>query len=89
MRVDLRSDTVTKPNPAMLEAMMSAKVGDDVYNEDPSVKSQIDQLENDIELLNHSISKNIKKYRSHFNPQWGQMMRAGNEESRFADQVEK
>lgn len=39
MRVDLRSDTVTKPTPAMLEAMMNAKVGDDVYNEDPSVNA--------------------------------------------------
>jgi threonine aldolase len=28
--IDLRSDTVTRPSPAMLEAMMQAKVGDDV-----------------------------------------------------------
>ncbi|WP_315853178.1 threonine aldolase family protein [Mucilaginibacter robiniae] len=37
MTVDLRSDTVTKPTPGMLEAMWSAKVGDDVFGEDPSV----------------------------------------------------
>jgi threonine aldolase len=37
MKIDLRSDTVTKPTPAMLEAMMHAEVGDDVFNEDPSV----------------------------------------------------
>ena len=35
--IDLRSDTVTKPTPKMLEAMMSAPVGDDVFNEDPSI----------------------------------------------------
>lgn len=35
--IDFRSDTVTKPSPAMLEAMMHAKVGDDVFKEDPSV----------------------------------------------------
>ncbi|HVU01728.1 MAG TPA: GntG family PLP-dependent aldolase [Polyangiaceae bacterium] len=35
--VDLRSDTVTKPTPAMREAMARAEVGDDVYGEDPSV----------------------------------------------------
>ena len=35
--IDLRSDTVTKPTKGMLEAMMSAEVGDDVYKEDPSV----------------------------------------------------
>ena len=37
MIVDLRSDTVTKPTPNMLEAMMSAKVGDDVFGEDETV----------------------------------------------------
>lgn len=35
--IDLRSDTVTQPTPAMREAMYRAEVGDDVYGEDPSV----------------------------------------------------
>lgn len=35
--VDLRSDTVTKPTPAMWEAMARAEVGDDVYGEDPTI----------------------------------------------------
>ena len=35
--IDLRSDTVTKPTPAMRHAMMDAEVGDDVYREDPTV----------------------------------------------------
>lgn len=35
--IDLRSDTVTKPTPAMLEAMMNAQVGDDVFESDPTV----------------------------------------------------
>ena len=35
--IDLRSDTVTKPGKEMLEAMMEAEVGDDVYKEDPTV----------------------------------------------------
>ncbi len=35
--IDLRSDTVTKPSPAMREAMARAPVGDDVYGEDPTV----------------------------------------------------
>ena len=38
MIVDLRSDTVTKPTPGMLDAMMHAEVGDDVFGEDPSIK---------------------------------------------------
>jgi threonine aldolase len=35
--IDLRSDTVTKPTPAMRKAMAQAEVGDDVYGEDPTV----------------------------------------------------
>ncbi|MFO7918622.1 MAG: GntG family PLP-dependent aldolase, partial [Anaerolineae bacterium] len=35
--VDLRSDTVTLPTPAMREAMYKAELGDDVYGEDPTV----------------------------------------------------
>lgn len=35
--IDLRSDTVTRPERAMLEAMMAAPVGDDVYGDDPTV----------------------------------------------------
>jgi threonine aldolase len=38
MVIDLRSDTVTKPTPAMHAAMMQAEVGDDVFGEDPSVR---------------------------------------------------
>ncbi|XP_025159450.1 probable low-specificity L-threonine aldolase 2 isoform X2 [Harpegnathos saltator] len=36
--VDLRSDTITKPTKAMRQAMFEAEVGDDVYEEDPTVK---------------------------------------------------
>ena len=36
--IDLRSDTVTRPTPAMLAAMWAAPVGDDVYEEDPTVR---------------------------------------------------
>ena len=38
MHIDLRSDTITIPSKEMLKAMLSAKVGDDVYGEDPSVR---------------------------------------------------
>ena len=37
MRIDLRSDTVTVPTPAMRQAMASAEVGDDVFGDDPTV----------------------------------------------------
>jgi threonine aldolase len=37
--VDLRSDTVTRPTPAMLGAMLAAPLGDDVFGDDPSVNA--------------------------------------------------
>ena len=37
--IDLRSDTVTRPTPAMRDAMHEAEVGDDVYGEDPTVNA--------------------------------------------------
>lgn len=44
MWIDLRSDTVTKPTPAMMEAMLSAPLGDDVYGEDPTVNALQNRL---------------------------------------------
>jgi threonine aldolase len=41
---DLRSDTVTRPTPAMREAMMAAPVGDDVFGDDPSVNALQDKI---------------------------------------------
>lgn len=37
--IDLRSDTVSHPTPAMRKAMFEAEVGDDVYGEDPTVNA--------------------------------------------------
>jgi threonine aldolase len=39
LEINLISDTVTKPTPGMLDAMMSAEVGDDVFKADPSVNA--------------------------------------------------
>lgn len=47
IKVDLRSDTVTRPTPEMLDAMMSARVGDDVLGEDPTVQ----QLEHKVAAM--------------------------------------
>ncbi|HET7304294.1 MAG TPA: GntG family PLP-dependent aldolase [Segeticoccus sp.] len=48
--VDLRSDTVTRPVPAMREAMAHAEVGDDVYGEDPTVRALEERV---ADLLGH------------------------------------
>ncbi|NVO19200.1 MAG: aminotransferase class I/II-fold pyridoxal phosphate-dependent enzyme [Bacteroidetes bacterium] len=39
MNIDLRSDTVTRPTPGMMEAMMNAALGDDVFGDDPTVNA--------------------------------------------------
>ena len=44
MKVNLISDTVTLPSPGMLEAMQNAKVGDDVFKEDPAVNALEDKV---------------------------------------------
>jgi len=47
MIIDFRSDTVTKPTPGMLNALMNAKVGDDVFGEDPSI-NELEKLSADM-----------------------------------------
>jgi threonine aldolase len=42
--IDLRSDTVTRPTPAMRRAMAEAEVGDDVYGEDPTIRTLQDRV---------------------------------------------
>ncbi|MGH8033108.1 MAG: low-specificity L-threonine aldolase [Luteimonas sp.] len=46
--IDLRSDTVTRPTPAMRAAMLDAEVGDDVYGEDPTVNALQQRLADDL-----------------------------------------
>lgn len=46
-KIDLRSDTVTRPTDAMRQAMLEAEVGDDVYGDDPTVT----RLENDLAAM--------------------------------------
>ena len=46
--IDLRSDTVTRPTPAMRAVMAAAEVGDDVYGEDPTVSAMQQRLADDL-----------------------------------------
>jgi threonine aldolase len=47
MLIDYRSDTMTKPTQEMLQAMMCARVGDDVFGEDPSI-NELEKLASDM-----------------------------------------
>ena len=63
--IDLRSDTVTKPTPAMRRAMADAEVGDDVYGEDPTVNrlqersAEISEKEADLFVPTGSMGNQI------------------------------
>lgn len=52
-------------------------------------KKKVHSLIDNLEKLNQKISQAIVEYQKSFNPYWGELMRAGHEESRFAGQVEK
>ena len=52
--IDLRSDTVTKPSKEMKTFMMDALLGDDVFQDDPTVK----ELEKKTRFLNHEVQNN-------------------------------
>ena len=57
--IDLRSDTVTKPTASMLEAMLSANVGDDVYVQGrPGLQSQIDNVQSQVNANKRDIDQN-------------------------------
>lgn len=59
------------------------ELGEDISKEEMNV------LFAEIDKVNASISELLEQHKKYFNPYWGEMMRAGLEESRFADQVEK
>jgi len=52
-------------------------------------KEEVNKLFGEIDKVNSQISELLEQHKKFFNPYWGEMMRAGMEESRFADQVEK
>lgn len=52
-------------------------------------KDELNKIFSKMDILNNKISELITEYQSHYNPYWGELMRAGQEESRMADQVEK
>lgn len=52
-------------------------------------KKELNEKFNEIEKIDKDLAKHIKSYESHFNPYWGEVMRAGLEPSFFAEQIER
>lgn len=61
----------------------------DKFQGKKSDKDEMGKVYAKIDRINNLISEELKDYRKCFNPHWGELMRAGQEESRFADQIEK
>lgn len=72
-----------------LELKLNALYTDEIDQNKTLDKSLAKDIFDEMEKLNSSIANDLKVYKNFFNPHWGELMRAGQEESRFAGQVEK
>ena len=68
-----------------IQTLMEEKIGYEHKLKKENDRSQMEKINE----LNTQISDRVQQIKTHFNPHWGELMRAGAEESRFADQVEK
>jgi HAD superfamily 5'-nucleotidase-like hydrolase len=74
-----------------IDRLMSVKEGLEhkLNANETASKEELNNFFIEIDKVNGSISEQLELHKHFFNPYWGEMMRAGLEESRFADQVEK
>ena len=75
-------EKIRKEKEALMAKIHGKKSRPISQNEMQSIQKKIQQIDQENGLLS-------LQYKQHFNPYWGELMRAGQEESRFADQVEK
>lgn len=88
-----------KAHSVEIDALMSKKVKlekeiDDLYAKEHEFGEEVSKDEvmakfDEIEKLDKQVGKQIKQYEKHFNPFWGEIMRAGAEPSSFASQIER
>ncbi len=84
----------TKELGSEINALMGRKVDlehalDRLYDKSKPDKKKSQPIFDEIEGIDKKLGKLIRQYSGHFNPHWGEVMRAGVEPSRFAGQVEK
>ncbi len=73
----------------LLEQKINLAHSSKLKQNNKKLEQRISGLYRELEALDKKISNQITTYQKHFNPFWGELMRSGHEESRFADQVEK
>jgi len=98
LQFELENNTKAEPTVEEIEKLMAKKepMEDRLTTlmtertENPNIdEKEIEDLQNVISGIDAQISQLIKRQQSLYNPQWGQLMRAGNEESYLAYQVER
>lgn len=98
LQFELENNTKAEPTVEEIEKLMAKKepMEDRLTllmterTENPNIdEKEIEELQNVISGIDAQISQLIKRQQSLYNPQWGQLMRAGNEESYLAYQVER
>lgn len=74
-----------------IDKLMSIKEGLEhkINDNENASKEELNNFFAEVDKVNGTISEQLELHKQFFNPHWGEMMRAGLEESRFADQVEK
>lgn len=60
----------------------------DRYAGRPTDRKQLDELFDESDRINQYISEKLSAHRTYFNPYWGEVLRAGHEESRYAGQID-
>lgn len=84
----------TRPLNDQINQLMGMKITvehqlDRLHDKNDKDKSKTGPLFNEVASIDKQLGKLIREYQTHFNPHWGEVMRAGVEPSRFAGQVEK
>lgn len=82
-------DISTKINQLMARKIELEHALDRLYDKNERDKAKTAPLFNEVASIDKNLGKLIREYQTHFNPHWGEVMRAGVEPSRFAGQVEK
>ena len=89
----------TKEHSVEIDNLMEQKIAlekqiDELYAKEHEFKEEVAKEQvlskfDEIEKIDRAIGKQIKQYEKHFNPYWGEVMRAGAEPSVFASQIER
>ena len=87
---EIESLKKSKPVQVQINSLMEEKSAlERKLNKQGTDRRTKEKLFEEIDKMNSCISEQLGIFKKYFNPYWGEILRAGSEESRFAEQVEK